>query len=94
MKLSLLTTALLLAASGSLAAQPRPVIDRYAPAADFVGALEASVPGWGYYIELSDLIYVTFLTRTNDTSSPIQINDVTIRFDDDDNPQAFDRVLP
>lgn len=94
MKLSLLTTALLLAASSSLAAQPQPAIDRYTSAADFVSALEASVPGGGYYIELADLVYVMFLTRTNDTSLPIQINDVTIRFDDDDNPKAFGRVLP
>jgi hypothetical protein len=94
MKLHLLTTALLIATSGSVAAQPQPATDKFTAAVDLVSALEASVPGWGYYVELPDLIYVMFLTRTNDSSAPVPINDFTIRFDDDDNPKAFARVLP
>jgi len=88
--------AVLFGVSGNLAAQPNqaPPTASRASVTTLVEALEDAVPSWGYYIELSDLVYVMFRVQTTDAASPIQINDVTIRFDDNDDPHAYFRVLP
>jgi hypothetical protein len=91
MKFSLAISAVLMAASGAAFAtdSPRPSL---APSDNNVLVTTMNQSYFPYYIEFNDLLYVMFL-QTSDTSSPVEVNNFEIRFDYNDDPNEFYRIV-